>query len=132
MSDCILWTGPLGKEGYGSVWNSRRRQTDSAHRLAWERAYGPIPSGLVIDHLCRNRACVNVDHMEVVTNRVNILRGAGLAAHNAVARACKNGHPFDAANTYVPPDGRRRVCRTCNDAAARRYRARLSRGATDE
>jgi hypothetical protein len=70
---CELWHGAKTPEGYG-VRRYRGRQV-YAHRLVWEQTHGPIQPGLVIDHLCRNPACVNPDHLEPVTNAVNAQRG---------------------------------------------------------
>jgi len=71
--DCWVWTGSKDRAGYGRTWRSTA--PFPAHRVAYELLVGPIPAGLVIDHLCRNPACVNPDHLEPVTHRVNILRG---------------------------------------------------------
>ena len=110
-SGCWLWTGAIGKGGYGNFWDGERYL--NAHRWAFEDANGPVPEGLVIDHLCRTRACVNPIHMEVVSCGENIRRGVGFAAKNAVATHCPAGHPYDEANTYVRPDGKGRGCMTC-------------------
>lgn len=81
--------------------------------------HGPIGAGMVIDHLCRNRACVNPGHLEVVTVRVNTLRGHTIQATNANKTHCKRGHPFDEANTRWIKHTRKsgvfleRRCRTC-------------------
>lgn len=83
-----------------------------AHRMSYEMFVGDIPEGLVIDHLCRNPACVNPDHLEVVTNKENILRGVGLTAQNSKKTHCLRGHPYDAANTRVGKKGR--DCRACH------------------
>lgn len=73
----------------------RLRSTNKyAHRTAYEKAHGPIPDGLVIDHLCRNTACCNPDHLEAVTQRVNVLRADSVVARNARKDACDEGHPF--------------------------------------
>ncbi|MFF8534104.1 HNH endonuclease signature motif containing protein [Streptomyces sp. NPDC015532] len=107
---CWEWTGHVKPNGYGQVRINRRPL--HAHRVAYEALRGSIPDGLVIDHLCRNRRCVNPDHLEPVTHRTNILRGTGPAARNARRTHCIRGHRFDAANTYVAPNGARN-CRTC-------------------
>lgn len=120
--DCVLWTGSIDTRGYGYVKADGR--TYRAHRLAYEEAHGEIPEGLVIDHLCRVRACVNPDHMEAVTQRVNVLRGESLQAQNARKTECIRGHAFDDENTLLTADGRRQ-CRTCTNARQlRRYHER--------
>ena len=88
---CWHWTGHLQPNGYGSFRVSGR--TFRAHRWAYEHYVGPIPEGLQIDHLCRNRACVNPSHLEPVTARENTRR--------AMRPQCVNGHPFTADNTYM-------------------------------
>lgn len=97
-----------------------------AHRLVWELLVGPIPQGKQIDHLCRNHACVNPEHLDIVTQRTNLLRGFGAAGLNARKTECKNGHPFTPENTYLYPAGRGRGtwrnCRTCMAATKRRHR----------
>lgn len=72
-SGCWLWLGEINRNGYGRVWVSGKRLM--AHRHLYERLVGPIPEGLVLDHLCRNRSCCNPAHMDPVTVRVNTLRG---------------------------------------------------------
>jgi len=122
MSGCWIWTAWLS-DGYGLIKNDGR--TIIAHRLAYELYKGPIPDGLELDHLCRNRCCVNPDHLEPVTRQANILRGMGLCAENAKKTHCSNGHPYDEKNTYV----RKRVsggraCRTCGRAHGKRHYAK--------
>ena len=120
---CWVWQAGLNRGGYGKFWHDGK--TVAAYRLAYEMVVGPIPSDAWIDHLCRNRACVNPAHLEPVTPRENNLRGIGFAATNAAKDRCINGHPFTPENTYRRRDGRgRRQCRTCVRDAQRRYAAR--------
>lgn len=116
---CWLWTGGRGDYGHG-VYHVTHRHQVRAHRYAYEELVGPIPDGLVLDHLCRNPPCVNPAHLEPVTQRVNTLRGATIPAANAAKTHCVNGHPFDEANTYIRPDGAR-SCRTCCRARTREW-----------
>jgi hypothetical protein len=120
---CWLWTGSLNKDGYGQCFTGRvRRAETSAHRWAYVALVGPIPDGLVIDHLCRVRNCVNPAHMELVTPRENTLRSpVALAALNAMKTHCLQGHPYDEANTYLYRG--MRFCRTCYRAKERRRQA---------
>jgi hypothetical protein len=120
-NDCWAWTGALTEKGYGrfSPRVDGRSVHIFAHRFAFEATVGPIPAGLQLDHLCRNRACVNPAHLEPVDARTNLLRGETEAARNAAKVECLRGHPFDTANTYVTPNGRRQ-CRICRNAASRR------------
>ncbi|GGH34102.1 HNH endonuclease [Microbacterium album] len=115
--DCWLWTAAT-TYGYGRF-AITKRQMIGAHRFAWETVNGPVPDGMVIDHLCRIRLCVNPAHMEVVTNGENVLRGEGLSALNARKTHCKNGHEFTPENTIVTknPSGNGRACRECRRAA---------------
>ena len=109
---CLTWTAYKLPNGYGRF--NWQRKVRNAHRLAYEVQVGPIPEGLVIDHLCRNRACVNVAHMEPVTNQVNILRGETIMADNAAKTRCSKGHLYDETNTIRRDRGRR--CATCETA----------------
>lgn len=112
--DCWRWANSHDKRTqYAMVmWEGR---TAKAHRVAYELAREPIPPGLVIDHLCRNRWCLNPDHMEAVTQRENVLRGEGVAARHAQKTHCPAGHPYTEENTYHWPKapGRSRQCRAC-------------------
>lgn len=107
---CWIWTRVKTPSGYGQVrWGGKMV---SVHRAYLSEVGYLLPDDLVIDHLCRNRACSNPDHLELVTNRTNILRGIGLAALNAVKTQCKYGHEFTPENTYVTKTGAR-MCREC-------------------
>lgn len=114
---CWAWLGAFDPHGYGKMWDGRTNVR--AHRLMYELHVGEIPNGLVIDHLCRNTACVNPSHLEPVTIRENTLRGFGPASINARKTKCKNGHDFSIENTYVNPQGRR-TCRTCQRSRTRK------------
>ena len=115
---CWLWTG-FKRNGYGHFWV--RGRLIQAHRFAYELLVGPIPTGLTLDHLCRNRSCVNPKHLEAVSMRTNILRGNNLSARYAQATHCVHGHPFDLFNTLIGRKGQRR-CRACHRAEQRKYR----------
>lgn len=89
---CWRWTGAITKYGYGCIHMSAGLGPARAHRVAWELFVGEIPTGMTLDHLCRNRACVNPSHLEVVTNRENILRGESPPAKRARQKRCHRGH----------------------------------------
>lgn len=118
---CWLWLGTINSHGYGHfmVWEPRKGNIH-AHRFSWEMAHGPIPKGMVIDHKCRERSCVNPAHLRVVTDKENILCGESPSGKNARRTHCINGHPFDAANTMRVKKGR--ACRACGRDAGRRWR----------
>jgi hypothetical protein len=123
---CWVWRSKV-VNGYGRIEvrsgvGRTSRTTEAAHRVSYETFVGPIPDGLQIDHLCRNRLCVNPVHLEPVTGRVNTLRGNTITAANFAKTECKSDHPLAGANLKVLPSGERR-CRTCERAAKRRYRA---------
>ena len=123
---CWEWTGCRTRKGYGqfhSHMEQGHRVQIGAHRWAYEHWVDPIPEGLQIDHLCRNRSCVRPDHLEAVTCRENLSRGNGLAAFNTLKTHCLAGHPYDEANTYVRPDGSRE-CRACKYSTLSAWRAR--------
>ena len=123
---CWRWIGQLNNHGYGQS-GIRVRVGDSlnnrlAHRIIYQLIFGNIPDGLVIDHLCRNRACVNPYHLEPVPMTVNTLRGEGPTAYYARRDSCKWGHLFDDRNTRMA--GNARLCKTCQRRSTREYMAR--------
>ena len=118
---CWEWQGVLSHHGYGRPWFEGRRQF--AHRVFFEAVRGPIPDGLQLDHLCKNRRCVRPSHLEAVSAAENIARSSGVQVLNKAKTACIHGHPLDEANTYYTPDGRRN-CRLCRLEAVRRYKNR--------
>ncbi len=113
---CATWNG-YWKIGY-------RGRGYKLHRLCWEVVNGPIPDGLTLDHLCRNRACVRPSHLEPVTLAVNKERGMSLPAQNARKANCEKGHPFSGENLKILRSGWR-MCRECaREGQRRRYAAR--------
>lgn len=110
---CWLWTGSLDRNGYGCC-SAGLCGTRKAHRVAYQLVIGPIPEGLVIDHVaargCTSKACVNPAHLEAVPNRENLLRGKPGEARRR--GACLSGHAYTAENTRWKPDGGP-VCRVC-------------------
>ena len=117
---CWLWSGSGTINGYGQITIGKHKQM--AHRLSYEAFVGPVPSGLVLDHICRQRWCVNPEHLEPVTQRVNTLRGKTLPAVNAAKTHCKRGHEFTPENLYASISGKR-ICKACKRAHKARFHA---------
>lgn len=122
---CWVWSASRSSRGYGTF--TIRGRTSRAHRVSYEHHVGPIPADRVIDHLCRNRACVNPEHMEPVTIRENTMRGVGVTAQNACTARCPQGHLLMGENLLMRRQGREcRECRRAHDRVARK-RARARR-----
>ena len=119
--ECTAWSGCRDRNGYGAKWVDGKRVM--VHRWAYEQTYGPIPPGMQIDHLCRNPACYNPEHLETVTCQENIRRAAW-------RECCKQGHAMTPAN--VSWQSGRRKCRTCHAAACARSRQRRKERAASE
>ncbi len=135
---CWEWTAALAK-GYGRFGVGARASHTvvQAHRHAYEALRGPVDRKMECDHLCRNRRCVNPAHIEVVSHRVNSLRGDGAPALNAEKTHCKRGHEFAGDNLRITikqgPSGPKlgRECVTCmrmhGRIADRKRRGRVRR-----
>ena len=115
---CWQWTGTIDDLGYGRVRRGKRQYR--AHRLSYEGFIADIPDGLVIDHLCRNRSCINPWHMDPVPQGVNASRGN--KARSRDRTHCKQGHELTPENTR--DTGKRRICRECQRATSADYKKR--------
>lgn len=126
---CWEYEGSLDQKGYGWIsWReSGRSFTRRAHRVVYEGLVRPLDEGETLDHLCRNRACVDPDHLEPVTVGENVLRGYSPPALNARRTHCVNGHELTPDNVYRRPSRpEHRSCRTCHRLARRKARRRAS------
>jgi hypothetical protein len=123
---CWVWTGGLSHNGYGQIFIDHKSRR--AHRVSYELARGAVPPGLQLDHLCRNRACINPAHLEPVTQRENIRRGLGPQIAGSRWRSktkCPHGHAYEGENLIVTAAGHRK-CRACQKVAnAARYKKPL-------
>lgn len=116
---CWIYRGHT-KQGYPIVRQNKKFRT--AHRVFYELTVGPVASGLVLNHICRNRKCVNPKHLEQISNRKNILIGEGAGAKNARKVKCKHGHDFSKKNTYSAPGSSYRSCRKCMVVRTQKWR----------
>lgn len=119
---CWLWMGATDYKGYGRLSRGVIDDQESvlAHRCAWQLAGRHSTHGMTLDHLCRNRACVRVDHLEEVTPQVNTLRGEAPTILAARAGRCLRGHSVSGENAVNGPDGRVR-CVACRRASLGAY-----------
>jgi HNH endonuclease len=128
VSGCWKVAGNLDKNGYARIGG------EGAHRVAYKLLVGPIPEGLVLDHVeawgCIWRCCAWPAHLEPVTPGINTLRGTSFSAVNAVKTECDYGHPFDLFNTYYRPNGHR-DCRTCIRRRVAEYQQRQRESALE-
>lgn len=118
---CWIWQGAK-TGGYGVIgMGPRGSGTRNTHRVAYEHHKGPIPEGLVLDHLCRNPPCCNPDHLEAVPQQVNVDRG--LRRRGSTRSECRRGHAMTAENVVM--ESGHRVCRTCYEARLERKRVKV-------
>lgn len=122
FSDCWFWTGGCTGDGYGalSVYENGKKGQISAHKFAYEQAYGPAKNNLKrhIDHICNQKLCVNPAHLRVISRKENILRGTALSARYARATHCQEGHPYVAA--FGARKGKR-YCPVCTKKKRHEY-----------
>jgi hypothetical protein len=122
---CWNWTGAMNPSGYGRF-AAEGRTLHGAHRVAFQLNGGAIPEGMVIDHICRNRRCVNPAHLRCVDRLTNVHENSEASAHlNSIKSHCASGHPLSGANLFVRADGYR-GCRQCRRAYHRAKRALVS------
>lgn len=125
MTNCIYPNSKSRSDGYAFMYYPPKRKAIKAHRAAWMLANGPVPEGMVLDHICRDRACINLEHLRVVTQQENIMAGL----HNIDNRShCNQGHPFIKENIMVRKNGKRE-CAECNRERSRRNWANRKAGA---
>lgn len=109
---CWIWTGSLSR-GYGQIMaRGESKHPIITHILMWRHHRGDVPNGLQLDHLCRNRACCNPEHLEAVTSRINTLRGQAPCIVIHRTEVCKHGHDCAVGGWYKIKTGGRR-CATC-------------------
>lgn len=113
VNDCHLWMNSLDKDGYGSFYF--RKKSRRAHRVAYYGFFGEIPKGYVVNHICRNRHCVNPQHLQAVTVYDNNMKDSKSVGYiNSQKTHCKKGHPFD--KKY----GKQRYCSICEREKSKR------------
>lgn len=124
-SGCHIWAGPTNLV-YGVMNISKKNRY--VHRIAYELCKGPIPAGLVIDHICKNTLCVNPQHLEAVTQYENVMRSSSPSSISAHRSCCANGHDYTEESTYIYRGVR--MCRICRAANCRNLKKRIAAAKT--
>lgn len=124
VGKCLFWQKHLDKDGYGIFYF--RKKNRRAHRVAYYITFGDIPKGMVIDHICRHRNCVEISHLRLITAKQNTLENSNsVGAINAMKTHCKFGHPFD--RKY----GKQRYCSICQTNKTKRLRKKWAKEANE-
>lgn len=127
--DCLVFKGTTLPNGYTQIYGPDKYYR--THRLVYQECVGPLHDDLVIDHICRNRACVKPSHLRQITNEENVMIGEGPAAKNARKTHCDSGHEFTNQNTYFYTDAGRpgktfRGCKACRRKSLKKWRAKVA------
>lgn len=120
IGECWMWKGAINGDGYASF-GVRSYEIVAGHRFAYQLVFGDVPKGKELDHLCKNRACVNPYHLEPVEHKENLLRGDSPSARHARQTHCKNGHPLTEDN--IAEFGKKRGRRDCKICHKERHKA---------
>lgn len=108
QTGCLVWQGPKNSNGYGTTWQGGRPR--QVHLAAWEDANGPLPKDKHLDHLCRNRPCMNLAHLELVSAKENMLRKNW--AYRSKIKKCPQGHSTYYNGRRTPQGGQ--ICKLCS------------------
>lgn len=124
---CWIWNGRRAHNGYGQT--DMRGRTEPAHRVIYEMMVGPIPTGMQLDHLCRNRPCVNPRHLRIVTLGQNVMAEGSRSPQkqNSLKMNCFRGHEYTATNTERNTSRHGRRARRCRECRRLIRRAKLER-----
>ena len=118
ISGCWNWMGSKFASGYAQFKLTHTKNV-RAHRFAYEVNKGKVPKDFVLDHLCRNRKCVNPDHLEIVTQKENMIRGNSPPSLNSKKTHCSKNHPLSGDNLYF--HNNKRYCKICIEETKRRF-----------